>query len=139
MKILVGGTELNVTSCEPFRHDNGKIEIKAVIPADGNNEADLRALFKNNTEDILKYADDGVTVIETLSGFRFTVDTAYKEKTNSFVICAEGVSEAEFQNGILRQRIAEQNTVIASHNETIKAQKEEIIILNDTLLELLMA
>ena len=139
MKILVGSTELKVTSCSPFRHDNGKIELKVTVPATDNNEADLRALFKNNTEDILKYADDGITVVETLSGFRFTVNTAYSEKTDSFTIYAEGISEAEFQNGRLRQQIAELKATNTMQNETIKAQTEKIVILNDTLLELLMA
>lgn len=139
MKILVGATELEVNSCSPFRQNNGKIELKVNLPATGINEADLRALFKNNTEDILRYADDGITVVETLSGFRFTVNSAYDEKTDSITIFAEGVSEAEFQNGRLRQQIAELKATNAAQNETIEAQTEEIIILNDTLLELLMA
>lgn len=137
MKILVGMTELEVTSCSVNRYGNGKLELKVTLPADGVNEPELRALFKNNTEDILKYADDGVTVIETLSGFRFTVNSSYDESTNSITIYAEGVSEAEFQNGRLRQKIEEQNKKISTQDSYIvelQIQNEESIVMEAELL-----
>lgn len=137
MKILVGITELEVSECTVLRYGNGKLELKVKLPADGVNEAELRALFKNNTEDIFKYAEDGVTVIETLSGFRFTVNSSYDESTNSITIYAEGVSEAEFQNGRLRQKIEEQNTKISTQDSYIvelQIQNEESIVMEAELL-----
>ena len=139
MKILIGSTELEVTSCSPLRHNNGKIELVVEIPAAGNNEADLRALFKNNTEDILKYADDGTAVVETLSGFRYSVNTAYNENKDAFLIYAEGVSEAEFQNGRLRQQIADQNKTIAGLNQYIAELQTLALSQNAELLNTQMA
>lgn len=143
MKIVVMDTTLEVTSCRAHRYGNGKLVLEINIPDGVIGTDDCSVLLKSNTGDIQVLSDDD-TVKEIHAGFRQSVRVS-KNDDGTVYAEVENVSEAEFQNGILRQKIttqdeeiAELNATVTSQNETMKAQKEELELLNDTLLEVLM-
>ena len=68
MKILVSGTTLNVNSAYAKRdNETGIITLYVIVPYSEMDYISLKALFNDNTEDIVATKDDGSS--ETFSGF----------------------------------------------------------------------
>lgn len=158
MKILIGQTELEVLNCYAFRHGNGKLVLNLELLQEVMDATSLYNLIKNNTEDIVCTYDDGTQKI--FSGFRYSTNLTMTSKTDDTGVImqiykaeVECVSEQEFQNGILKQQIAELNQSIAQQTEVINTQAEtihaqtqainnqamSITLMEDVMLEQLMA
>ena len=127
MKILIGQTELEVNNCYSYRYQNGKVVLKIEVDQETIGHDELKALLKNNTEDIVRLADDG-TVAETYSGFYFTVSIL--DKDNIYECEVECVSVAE-------RKIADQNRIIAEQNATIEELQEKLGV-NDSAVDFIM-
>lgn len=155
MKLFVGTRELIVTNCYPYRYNNGKLVLKMDVAQENIRQDELKALLKDNTDDIICIKENGKQ--EIYSGFYRTLSITDTEKeildSNGEVIGTheiyfveiECISEATFQNGRLRQKIADQNAIIANleqrvtvQNEVINSQSESITLMEDVMLEQLM-
>lgn len=126
MKILIGTTELEVKECAPLRKPNGEVTLRITADKSRIGFDDFVTLLKENTADIQKLDDSGA-VIDIYSGFHYSVKMSYdsaKETYTAEVVCQ---SEAEFQNGILKKQIAEQNILIEALQNTIEAQNTELL------------
>ena len=126
MKVLIGSTELTVNNCYAYRYQNGKLVLKIEVPQSEIAHDDLKALLKDNTDDIIKVDGDNR---ETFSGFRYTLTIL--DRDDVYECEVECVSEMERKVGDLEKLLEEEKAVI---NE----QREEIALLNDTLLEIIM-
>lgn len=128
MIVLVNGVTLNVTNAYPERNDaTGVITLTVIVPQAEMEYAELKALFKENTEDITKTADDGST--ELFSGFSYvkTVD----DDANDTYIVKLTANEHDFQLGRNRQLEADK----ANLESTVAVKESEIIALNGTITE----
>ena len=151
MKILVGNKELEVLNCYAYRHTNGKLELNIKVLQSLITHDDFKKLLKENTDDVVCVNDDGRT--QTFSGFHYSLKLTDTSENNGdgtfrdiYEATMECVSEAEFQNGILKQQIAElnksvqnQNEVINAQNEVINNQASNIALMEEVMLEQLMA
>lgn len=118
MVLLVGGTQLNVENA--YAERNGSIITLFIAVNYAEMEyADLKALFKNNTEDIIKISDDGTEE-------SFTVDFVYSKITdddvNEIYTVTMITDENAFQLG--RNRKLEKDN--ASLNATVEAKEKSI-------------
>lgn len=140
MKILVGETEIPVVNCYAYRYPTGRLVLNIDVIYDVISHDALRAIFVDNSSDIVLTKDDGKT--ETFTGFYHQVkvsDNVRETDGTEIHSCEiECVSESEFQLGILQRKVQEQDATIAANNATIEKQNQEIQALNDTLLETIM-
>lgn len=128
MTILVSGVTLNVTNAYAERNDaTGVITLKINVPQEEMGYADLKALFKENTEDITKTADDGNT--ELFSGFSYM--NIVDDDANGAYIVRLTANEKDFQLGRNRQLEADK----ANLESTVSVKEAEIISLNGTITE----
>ena len=117
MNLYVNGRTLAVNNAYAERGENGVITLFVTVPYSEMQYADLKELFKGNTEDIVK--TDGETE-ETYSGFtyyRITDD----DENETFVVTLVS-DENSFQLGRNRQLEkdnAELKSVIASKDSEI--------------------
>ena len=157
MKVLVNNAELDVLNCYPYRFNNGKLVLRMeILQANIEHDA-LKALLKANTGDVVQINDDGTQT--SYSGFQHAVSITDKEEVidnvaqEIYFIEIECKSESDYLIGVLWSEIEKQkneietqkNEILAQSNlivqqiNTINAQADEILLLNDTLLEILMA
>lgn len=129
MKIVVGETTLEATSCKPYRYTAGKLVLQISVPDGVIGVDDFATLLKSNTSDI-QVLDDDNNIVGAYVGFRQSADVTRKND-NSVYAEVENTSEAAFQNSIYQQKIVAQD-------ETIAQQEAEIEMLNDTLLVVIM-
>ena len=135
MKTLtIGSVMLEITSCYRRRDTQKGFFLDLVIPKASMGMDDLYALFNGNTEPIVVVDTDGT--VNTYLGFKETGSFALEG--DSYKIAQVCTSEYEAQLSLAQTKIAEQDAVIENQNKVIEAQTEEIILLNDTLLEMLM-
>ena len=119
MKVLIGTQELLVRNHYAQRFPNGRLVLKMEIPEDEISYSDLKALIKGNTDDIVATNDDGTE--HTYSGFGYTVQIT--DKDDGYLYCElECVSEAEYQIGLLKAKVREQDTIIT--NQAIAFQNK---------------
>ena len=97
MKILVSGTTLNVTNA--YAERGSAITLYIHVPYVEMDYAGLKALFKGNTGDIVKTADDDST--ELFSGF--TYSNIVDDDANEVYIVKLSATEYDFQLGRNRQ------------------------------------
>lgn len=148
MNVLVNGTTLNAKSYAERDTVTGIITCTVIVPQSEMDYADLKALFKGNTEDIVYTKDDGST--ELFSGF--TYSHIVDDDENSQYIVKLTADEYNFQLGRNRQleadkaslegtvaskdmEISNLNTAVAEKETTITEQKETITILEATVAE----
>lgn len=150
MKILIGTKELAVTNCYTYRYGNGKVTLRIEMLQEEISHDELKALLKN-AEEIVCVKDDNTQ--QSFSGFRNTIvsitdktELVNEIETEIFFVELEFQSEAAFQNVLLKQEIAklnnaitEQNAVINSQIKTINSQAESIALMEEVMLEQLMA
>lgn len=126
MNVLVNGTTLSVTNAYAER-ENGIITCTVIVPQSEMEYADLKALFKGNTEDIVSTKDDGST--ELFSGF--TYSSILDDDANEQYIVKLTADEYAFQLGRNRQLEADK----ASLKNTVMSKDNEISTLNSTISE----
>lgn len=145
MKILIAGTELNVTKCFPYEAKNGKRTLEVTIPQSEIEYAALKEVLAASTGEIVLTKDDGTT--QTFVGYTATYEITDKAENEVAVwyIVIQCTAEAERRAWEAQQKAAElELTVVAlteannKQAETITAQAAEIELLNNTLLEVLM-
>lgn len=148
MNVLVNGTTLNAKSYAERDTVTGIITCTVIVPQSEMDYADLKALFKGNTEDIVYTKEDEST--ELFSGFAYShiVD----DDANGQHIVKLTADEYSFQLGRNRQleadkaslegtvaskdmEISSLNTTVAENTTTITEQKETITILEATVAE----
>ena len=135
MNLTIGTTTIKITSCTRKRDTQRGFYLDLTIPKDNIGMDDLYALLNGNTEPIVVIEADGTE--NTYIGFKETGSFALEG--GFYKVAQVCTSEYEAQLSLAQSKMAEQDAIIAAQNETIEAQTEEIIMLNDTLLELLMA
>lgn len=140
MHILVGETQVTITSHVVNRHDNKRgLVLTIKTTADNISLADADTLcttIKENKLDILVY-DDNNELVHTLRGF---YHNCLCSKDTDGIITVEITNESEntYQIGLLRDENQTLRNTVATQTQTINAQAEEIDLLNGTLLEVLM-
>ena len=125
MKILVSGTTLNVTNA--YAERGSAITLYIHVPYVEMDYAGLKALFKGNTGDIVKTADDDST--ELFSGF--TYSNIVDDDANEVYIVKLSATEYDFQLGRNRQLEADK----ASLESTVASKENEITNLNTSIAE----
>ena len=134
MNLTIGNTTIEITSCTRMRDTKRGFYLDITIPKENIGMEDLYNLLDGCTETIIVTDENGA--VTEYVGFKtlgpFTIENgAYKISQ----ICT---SEYEAQLSLAQAKIAEQDAKLATQEETINAQREEIAMLNDTLLEVLM-
>lgn len=157
MNVLVNGITLNVTNAYAERDTvSGIITCNVIVPQSEMDYADLKELFKGNTEDIVCTKDDEST--ELFGGFVFA--SILDDDANGQYIVKLTADEYAFQLGRNRQleadkanlegtvaskdaeiselniTVSEKNTVIEEKEVVITEQKETITELEATVAEL---
>ncbi len=125
MKILVDGTTLNVINA--YAERGTTITLYIHVPYAEMGYAELKALFKENTGDIVKTADDDST--ELFSGF--TYSNIVDDDANEVYVVKLTATEYDFQLGRNRQL----ETDKASLESTVMSKDNEISNLNGTISE----
>lgn len=146
MNVLVNGTTLKAKTYAERDTVTGIITCTIIVPQSEMDYADLKALFKGNTEDIVYTKDDGST--ELFSGF--TYSHIVDDDANGQYIIKLTADEYSFQLGRNRQleadkaslegtvaskdmEISNLNTAVAEKDKTI-AEREETITAKDTVI-----
>lgn len=124
MKILVSGTTLNAVSAYAERENN--ITLFIHVPQSEIGYDELKTLFKNNTDDIIK--TDGETT-ETFSGFTYA--NIIDDDDNNVNIVKLTANEYDFQLGRNRQLEADN----ANLQNAVVSKDSEISNLNNTVSE----
>lgn len=148
MQIIIKETTLEVISAGAKRLPSGKVLVIIEVKQELISHDDLRALFKDATEDLVVTRDDGTK--ETYGGCHYAIKVS--DDTKKQIV--DGVeteveihkaeiecnSEAEFQIGrmrgtvqahaeaIVKQTEASKNiaTAVSAHTETLKAQQNSV-------------
>ena len=126
MNVLVNGTTLNVTNAYAER-ENSMIICTVIVPQSEMDYADIKALFKGNTEDIIYTKEDGST--ELFSGFSYK-NILDDDESNQYIVKLTS-DEHSFQLGRNRQLEADK----ASLQSTVASKEMEISNLNVTISE----
>ena len=128
MNVLINGTTLNVNNAYTERDTvSGIITCTIVVPQSEMDYADLKALFKGNTGDIVCTKDDEST--ELFSGFAYS--SILDDDANGQYIVKLTADEYTFQLGRNRQLEADK----ASLESTVTAKNSEISTLNGAISE----
>lgn len=128
MNVLVNGITLNVTNAYAERDTvSGIITCNVIVPQSEMDYADVKALFKGNTEDIVCTKDDEST--ELFSGFVFA--SILDDDANGQYIVKLTADEYAFQLGRNRQLEADK----ANLEGTVASKDMEISNLNVTVSE----
>jgi len=135
MNLTIGSTSIEITDCVRMRDTRKGFYLDITIPKENIGMETLYDLLDGCTENIIVTDDEG-NVTEYV-GFKtlgpFTIENGVYKVAQ---ICT---SEYEAQLSLAQAKIAEQDAKIATQDETIEAQAAEIAMLNDALLEALMA
>ena len=127
MNILINNTTLNVNNAYAERDtQNGIITLFVTVPYSEMDYADLKALCKANTEDIIKNDGDKT---EIYSGFSFA--SILDDEANEVYTVKLTSDEYSFQLGRNRQLEADK----ANLENTVSAKDMEISNLNGTISE----
>ena len=132
--LTIGNTSIEITDCVRMRDTRRGFYLDITIPKENIGMEALYALLDGCMETIIVTNDDG-TVNEYM-GFKTLGSFALED--GSYRIAQICTSEYEAQLSLAQSKIAEQDAIIEAQNATIAAQTEEILMLNDTLLEVLM-
>lgn len=124
MNILINGTMLNVVSAYAERENN--ITLFIHVPQSEIGYDELKTLFKNNTDDIIK--TDGETT-ETFSGFTYA--NIIDDDDNNVNIVKLTAKEYDFQLGRNRQLEADNTNL----QNAVVSKDSEISTLNNTISE----
>lgn len=138
MKITVGTTDLEVTSCYAYRYPNGKLILKIELPQTTITHDELRTLLKENTKDIVLTKDDNST--ESFTGFHYQVKVSDDVTPDGVEIHScevECQSENDFQIGIMQRTIADQQNTISTLTTENEANKNKIGEMTEYQAELL--
>lgn len=128
MIILINNTTLNVNNAYPERDtQNGIITLFVTVPYSEMDYADLKALCKSNTEDIIKTTDDGAQ--EIFSGFSYA--SILDDEVNEVYTVKMTSDEYAFQLGRNRQLEADKATLEGA----VASKDMEISTLNSTVAE----
>lgn len=133
MNLTIGLTTIEITSCTRMRDLQKGFYLNIEIPKENITFEELSVLLDGNTESIIVTDNEDVT---TYNGFSLMNSVMLKDGVYHVEQCC--VSEIEAQLSLAQKKIADQDSVIERQNQIIEAQTEEIVLLNDTLLEMLM-
>ena len=117
MNLQIGNTTIEITSCTRKRDLQKGFYLDLVIPKESIGMDDLYALLDGNEEAIV--ITDG-EVENTYRGFKEVGSFACEN--GSYTVAQICTSEIEAQLSLAQNKVAEQNTVIASMQDTITAQ-----------------
>ncbi len=163
MNLTIGTKTIEITSCTRKRDTQKGFFLEMVIPKENIGMDELYALLDDNAESIVVTEADGT--VNTYNGFK-EIGSFSCEK-GVYRVAQVCTSEIEAQLSLAQNKVAEQGRVIEAmqalidsqnqaleahaqvisaqaeqieaQTETIEAQAEEVAVLNDTLLEMLMA
>ena len=128
MNVLVNGTTLNVINAYAERDTvTGIVTCTVIVPQNEMDYADVKALFKGNTEDIIYTKEDEST--ELFSGFIYK--NILDDDENGQYIVKLTSDEYSFQLGRNRQLEADK----ASLESKVASKDGEISNLNNTISE----
>lgn len=127
MNVLVNGITLNAKAYTERDTVTGIITCTVIVPQSEMDYADLKALFKSNTEDIIYTKEDESA--ELFSGFSFK--NILDDDENSQYVVKLTADEYSFQLGRNRQLEADK----ANLEGTVASKDMEISTLNGTISE----
>ena len=127
MNVLVNGTTLNGKAYAERDTVTGIITCTVIVPQTEMDYADVKALFKGNTEDIIYTKEDGST--ELFSGFSYK-NILDDDESNQYIVKLTS-DEHSFQLGRNRQLEADKTSL----QNTVASKEMEISNLNVTLSE----
>ena len=133
--LTIGSTTIEITSCTKRRDVKRGFYLDLYIPQANIGMDELFNLLNNNEEHIVITEADGTESVYV--GFKQL--GALSCEAGVYNVAQVCTSEYEAQLSLTQNKVAEQNKVIEDQTEAIKAQTAELELLNDTLLELLMA
>lgn len=133
--LTIGNTTIEITSCTKRRDVKRGFYLDLYIPQANIGMDELFNLLNNNEEHIVITEADGTESVYV--GFKQL--GALSCEAGVYNVAQVCTSEYEAQLSLTQNKVAEQNKVIEDQTEAIKAQTAELELLNDTLLELLMA
>lgn len=146
----------------------GKVNLEIRTAKENTTAAELEEFTDYIAENapVLEVYDDTGAKETSLQGFKFYPSFMLNRRTGTWEITIENESENSFQLGRTNEKLAaleqtaaeqeqtiqeqavtifnqgqailDQNIIIANQEETIAQQAEELVLLNDTLLEMLM-
>ena len=125
MNVLVNGTTLNGKAYA--ERDNGMIICTVIVPQTEKDYANVKALFKGNTEDIIYTKEDGST--ELFSGFTYK-NTVDDDENGQYIVKLTS-DEHSFQLGRNRQLEADKATL----ESTVASKDNEISTLTTSITE----
>lgn len=141
MNVLVNGSTLNVINAYAERNIvTGIITYYVILLQSEMDYNDLKALFKSNTEEIVKTDDKGNTELFTNAEYEHTIDddtnglytVILKADENAHQRARNRQLEADKAN--LENTVASKNYEISSLNRTI-SEKDKVIAKNATAIE----
>lgn len=156
MNVLVNGTTLNVKNAYAERDEaTGIITYYIILSQSEMDYSDLKALFKSNTEEIVKTDDEGNTELFANAEYEHIIDddtnglytVILKTNENAHQIARNRQLEADKANlentvankdmeiSNLNSTLAKKDVVIAENTTTITEQKETINALEATVAE----
>lgn len=128
MILRIGTTEIAITENPVRRRDTKRgFFLDITIPKDNIGMEELYNLLSTNETDIAVVNDDGTENV--YKGFKEVGSFALEN--GNYHIAQVCTSEYEAQLSLMQNKVVEQNKII-------EAQNEEIVMLNDTLLEVIM-
>ena len=144
MKILIGGTELNIKKYFPREHQNGKRWLEITILQSEVEYAALKEILAANTGEIIVTKDDGTT--QTLSGYTFAPEITDKVEADGaavFYIVIQCVAEAErraleakAEAAELRKTVAEQAALISAMTAALENLNQQLLVVQLAAAEL---
>lgn len=138
MVLLINGTELNVSNAYEERDTITNILSLVVdVPYGEAEYGALKAIFKTNTEDIVKVDDSGET--RTYEGFVYNPDYPPKDIENSgiyrFTLIGDENTYQTTRNRELEQKVKDKDSKISNLNNSIAEKDNEINIMATAITE----
>lgn len=135
MKTLtIGSTTIEITDFTKIRNAVVGVYAEIKFPKKTITSADVWALFDNNQHDLVVTEEDGS--ITTYKGY--SECESVKETKDEFLVTQICASEAMHRVNEANKQIENLEKDNATLQAEVIAQNEEIVMLNDTLLEVLM-
>lgn len=122
MKLRIGTTEIEITSCSRKRDVQRGFYLDLQIPKDNTTFDELDALLNGCEESIIIIEEDGTET--TYNGFSLLNSVMLKNGVYHVEQCC--VSEIEAQLSLAQNKIKTQDAIIAGQNAIIAEQNETL-------------
>lgn len=143
MKLTVGTTAIEITSCTRKRDLQKGFYLDLQIPKENISSDDLETLLDGCTEAIIVTEDDGseteykgfneLASVMTKNGVRHVAQYSTSEAMAQLSLAQKKIAELDDENAALKQTVSNQANTINAHAEVIAAQAENITAQAETI------